>query len=336
MNAKTASWLLLLIIIITVVLYLPTFDWPVKKGILNEFSYPLSFSLVENTFAFICQIENPYSMGFVRPMSHLFLYIDFLISGYNPFGVRLTHLLLHIGNLLAVYALARLLLRKSGWAVLAAALFAFHPNAREAVISTLPQDLLATLGFLWGIWFWGKYLLESPKRPQWLLLTLVALSFGILSKELLLVFPILAFALQIAFRMEGRIEKLELNKLWWTYALQFAVLGGYWIYRLSVLGGVGGYMGAGHFSFNSEMIRNAVRVVNGAFFIESSVEAAQFNNVGWLLGTSLGGIVTLLGLRPRKMGSIGWATAFAFVFMFLSAAPPSRRRTSAISTMAGR
>jgi hypothetical protein len=253
-------------------------------------------------------------------MSHLLLYIDFLISGYNPFGVRLTHLLLHIGNLLAVYALAKLFFKKSAWAVLAAALFALHPNAREAVISTLPQDLLATLGFLWGLWFWGKYLLDPSKRVQWLALSLAALAFGILSKELLLIFPVLAFALQVAFRLEGRIEKLELNRLWWTYALQLVVLGVYWIYRLSLLGGVGGYKGAGHFSFTPEMIRNTVRVVNGSFFVESSVEAAQFSNLGWLLGTSIAGIITLLGLRPRKLGSAGWTTAFAFVFMFISAA----------------
>jgi hypothetical protein len=78
-------------------------------------------------------------------------------------------------------------------------------------------------------------------------------------------------------------------------------------------------MGAKHFSFTAVMIRNAVRVLNGAFFVESAVEAAQIKNLGWLLGTAIAGIITLLGLRPRKRGAAGWSTAYGFVFMFLSA-----------------
>ncbi len=322
MRSKTTYHLFLLVVIVlfTAIIYLPSFDLPIKKGAINNSTFPLTFGLVHNVPAFIFQIENPLSLGFIRPVSHLLLYIDFLISGYQPFGLRLTHLLLHIGNIVGVYFFGVLLFRERRWALLAAALFAFHPNAVEAIVATLPQDLLAGFFFLWGLWAWGNYLTRPQERIRYLTIAAFSLALGLLSKELLLLFPLAAVCLQFAFFMERRLSKFTLRPYFWGYLMQAVVIIGYWIYRVNVLGGVGGYMGAKHFLPSLYMIPNSVRLVNGAFYVERKLGALDLHNPLWIAGTAIALLITLSGLIPRRRGSRGWATVFAFLFMFIAAA----------------
>jgi hypothetical protein len=317
---KSAILLLSVIVLITALIYLPSFDLPMRKGAINNATFPLTFGLVHNVPAFIFQIENPLSLGFIRPVSHFLLYLDFLISGCNPFGMRITHLLMHIGNLFGVYFLGVLLFRDYRWAIIAAALFAFHPNAIEAVVATLPQDLLSGFFFLWGLWGWGNYLLKKNRRKVYLAITLASLALGLLSKELFLVFPAAAFILHYFVVLEGRLPKFTFRSFKWGYLSQVVVLICYWIYRLSVLGGVGGYMGAKHFLPSLYMIPNSIRVVNGAFYIDRALGPLKLDNPLWIIATVSALTITLFGLIPRRRGSHGWMTVFAFLFMFLSAA----------------
>ncbi len=311
---------LLAVIVIVAVLYLPSFDWPLEWGILHMTTFVLTFDLVDSVPELILEVENPHSQGFIRPVSHFAMYIDYLISDYRPLGKRVTQLLFHVMNALGVFALSRFLFQKNPWAVLAAAIFAFHPNSPNAVILTMPQDLLASLFCLWGLYFWGKSLLVKKWLNPWMILTLSSIALGILSKELLLIFPLLALSLHITLILIKRVKRVTFRYAWFGYVGQFVVLALYMIYRTNVLGGLGGYGASEHLAINIEIIRNLLRVMNGSFYVENNLVAAQLGNIKWLMGTLLAALVTILGLRPRKIGNPAWIAVFGFFYMFVASA----------------
>jgi hypothetical protein len=82
-----------------------------------------------------------------RPIGEVTLALDYaLFRGLRPWGFRLTNLVLHLLVALAVYAVAYQVLRHTGAALAAGALFVTHPVQAETVqVIKNRGDLLATL-----------------------------------------------------------------------------------------------------------------------------------------------------------------------------------------------
>jgi protein O-mannosyl-transferase len=126
----------------------------------------------------------------VGTLSYLFNYAV-LGNGVNPEGYHWINLLLHLGNVLLVYALARRLLPNFWPPVFVSALWAVHPVLTESVTNIIGRvDLLAGMAVLSGLLFYLKST-EARGARRWLwLAALMAVTFiGVFSKESAVVIP---------------------------------------------------------------------------------------------------------------------------------------------------
>ncbi|NLH50154.1 MAG: tetratricopeptide repeat protein [Myxococcales bacterium] len=77
--------------------------------------------------------QQPREMGFYRPLQALTFHLEVKIFGRNAAAQRIDNLLLHVIAVLALFGLARRLLRSDGWGFFAALLYAWHPLCTEQV-----------------------------------------------------------------------------------------------------------------------------------------------------------------------------------------------------------
>lgn len=132
-----------------------------------------------------------FSHLYYRPLSALSIVLDHLFWGWSAFGFHLTNLTLHVINVLLVYVLTGQLLGRGVPAFFSALVFAVHPIHVEAV-SWVPArtDVLATLWVLGAVGAYIHY--RQTNRVVLLLLSGFFYWCGLLSKEVAIVFPLLA------------------------------------------------------------------------------------------------------------------------------------------------
>jgi Flp pilus assembly protein TadD len=178
--------------------------------------------------------------SFYRPLVVLSYALNFSLGGFEPFGYHLTNVLLHVANVLLVFALVHLLCRRTVFSAAVALLFGLHPINTEAVAWISGRtDLLGaffTLGAL------ALYILAFPpesserseaRRAQPLLaLSLAAFLLGLFSKESAATLLGVLVVYEVAFRLEAPRKAFRL-------APYLAVLAVYVGWRLAVLGGLG-------------------------------------------------------------------------------------------------
>ena len=136
-----------------------------------------------------------------RPVTAFTFTVNSALTGWSPWGYRITNAVLHIATGLAVYGLFRVLTRGRGWwAVLAAAIFYAHP-AGETVLPHIARRSYL-LGSLFSVssliaWTVATRDRESPVS-RWALLASVSLGAALLSNEIAYVavpmFPLFALA----------------------------------------------------------------------------------------------------------------------------------------------
>ena len=114
------------------------------------------------------------------------LYAD--ASGLHPWGFHLTNLLLHVGNVLLLFAVLRQMTRLPWRSAVVAALFAVHPLHVESVAwVTERKDVLSTFFWLLTTAAYVRY----ARKPGWRRGTIVLLPYvlGLLSKPMLVGLP---------------------------------------------------------------------------------------------------------------------------------------------------
>jgi protein O-mannosyl-transferase len=130
----------------------------------------------------------PYGeSGLYRPfatLSYLFNYAV-LGNGEHLAGYHWINLLLHLGNVLLVYAIARRLFDKFWPPVFVAALWAVHPVLTESVTNIIGRvDLLAAMAVLSGFLFYLKSTeAQGARRWMWLAALMAVTFIGVFSKE---------------------------------------------------------------------------------------------------------------------------------------------------------
>ena len=124
-----------------------------------------------------------------HPFTWLSLQFDTLVWGRSPRGYHLTNVLLHALNSLLVFGCLRQATGRLGASALIAALFAVHPLHVESVAWIAERkDVLSTL---FGLLALAAYLQHVRRRePGWLFLTGLALLGSLLSKQMLVTFPL--------------------------------------------------------------------------------------------------------------------------------------------------
>ena len=171
-------------------------------------------------------------------LSYLFNYAV-LGNGQHPEGYHWINLLLHLGNVLLVYALARRLLDKFWPPVFVAALWALHPVLTESVTNIVGRvDLLAGMAVLSGLLAYLKST-ETRGAQRWLwLAVLMAVTFaGVFSKEN----AIVIVGLIVLFELVWWKERKNLNGALLGCAAVAIPLLAMWYARSIVIAGTGEY-----------------------------------------------------------------------------------------------
>jgi hypothetical protein len=169
---------------------------------------------------------------FFRPLADLTLRLDAVWAGDAAWRWRMPGFLLHLLNTALVFWLAQRLFQRPALACWAAALFGVHGSRPEAVVFLARFDQLAALCVLAGLLLFDRYL-ESGRKTVLAASHVVVLA-GLLSKESAYAFPLLAVWMLV---WRGRRKPRELR----AAIGFFALAGAAFVYRWSVLGGIGGY-----------------------------------------------------------------------------------------------
>src|ERR1039458_254400 len=125
--------------------------------------------------------------GIYRPLTTLSYLLNYvgLGDGDQAAGYHWVNLVLHMVNMLLVFALGRRLLGQFGRAALLAALWAVHPASTESVTNIIGRsDLLAAMAILSGFLMYVKSTQTAgPRRLAWLTGLGMATAAGVYSKE---------------------------------------------------------------------------------------------------------------------------------------------------------
>jgi len=132
-----------------------------------------------------------------HPLTWLSLQLDATLFGpKEAWGFHLHNLLLHLANVLLLYAVLFLMTKKPWPSFWVAALFAVHPLHVESVAwVTERKDVLSTFFWLLGLLAYARYAL----KPHWQGMALVAglMILGLMAKAMVVTFPCTLLLLDI-------------------------------------------------------------------------------------------------------------------------------------------
>ncbi len=134
----------------------------------------------------------------------------------------------------AVFAIAKHILQSTSASLAAVALWAFHSSKLGVVYwwSSI-QDIFASLFAMASIALYLRW--RTTKRRQTIYLAIAAYAISLLSKEYVIVTPVIVLALELLLR--ARQERFIVNKkIAWTIALFMIAAGGFLIANTAVLG----------------------------------------------------------------------------------------------------
>ena len=186
----------------------------------------------------IAQAEASY-----RPVATLSYFLIYALFNLNPLAFHLTSLLLHIFNVIAVYALVNIIRHDKKSSMIAALVFACHPVLTETVnCISYNEDLLATLFYLLALMLYIKATVKE-NRPGLPLYCFSLLSFvvALLSKEMAITLPVIIFLYDLTQKettqtkgfIEQAVATIDRQKLYYFGFVLVAL--GYLILRFKIL-----------------------------------------------------------------------------------------------------
>ena len=126
--------------------------------------------------------------AFWHPLTWLSHMLDYQLFGLNPSGHHLTSLLLHLANVLLLFAVLQQMTGAVWRSALVAALFALHPlNVESVAWVSERKNVLSTLFWLLTIWAYVGYV----RKPGWqrYLGMMGILVLGLMAKPMLVTLP---------------------------------------------------------------------------------------------------------------------------------------------------
>ena len=172
----------------------------VRNGSLRAWHYlPSYFTSHVWSFLYPHLLSNYY-----RPLFLLWLRVNFILFGLNPWGWHLTSVLAHLAVTFMVYRLALRLIGDDRGAAAAALVFGLHPVHVEAVayVSAVPE-VLSTLCLLGALLAWVRSR-EPASHPAWMLASVLLFCLALLAKESGMMLPVfVAIYAWVYCRSEG-------------------------------------------------------------------------------------------------------------------------------------
>lgn len=217
---------------------------------------------------------------FLRPAPMLAWWSGVHLWGGAAVGYHLLSILLHGANSLLVYVLARRLIGSSYGALAAGLLFALHPLHVEPVVwACANSDLLCTLFSLLSLLCLEAYLAAGEAKRRSLALAGALAWFGcaLMSKEAALALPGVA-----ALRVFLGIKEERWRRALPVVASYAVVLAAYLAWRVSEIGGLGGYRT--RFGFWTSVFPSALLRQTVSFFFPANRALFEHTSGGaWLL-----------------------------------------------------
>jgi hypothetical protein len=263
---------------------------------------------------------------FYRPVATLLFGLEDALFGTAPFGYNLAHLLVHAGNALLVYAIARRIAGRVGegrertTALAAALLFALYPLHPNAVVFAASFATIFATAFLLGAFLCHQI---AGERSSWswesAALGLFALALG--SYEAAAVLPLLFVAHDLLIENGDRGCPLRARLLaWLPYC---GLLGLYFLLRQHLFGVfLGGYEETGR-RLLAPQLRQLLRDLGESLYqLHVPLFAPPPGRFAPLFFLLLAGLLPLLylGLSPVRRGSLRpWL--FGWVWTIVSLAP---------------
>jgi tetratricopeptide (TPR) repeat protein len=178
----------------------------------------------------------PKIPNYYRPLMNLGYLLCYRVFGAHPFGFHLVNLALHVVVVAGVFLLTKRMFQDRNLAIVAAALFAFHPIHSEAV-AWIPAAPDLELSFFYLLTFW---LFLAGARPGGRFSSSAQLAMAgsfvltLLSKEQAVTLPLLAAVYEHLYRAD-REETSPAQKVR-RYAPLWLLAVAYLLFRVRVLG----------------------------------------------------------------------------------------------------
>ncbi len=205
------------IVLLNILLYLPTINYDfisddhvliVENPRIKHFD-----GLVKDMISpFSLRVDSPL-LPYWRPLVLFSYYLDYQIWGMTPGGFHLTNILVNTLNALLVFLIFFFITGKLTPASFIALIFSIHPSHVESAAWISGRtDLLSSMFILSSIYF--ALLFTRRKKVLWYWLSLAALIFALLSKEVALFLSIiLTFIFYFGLPKEERTRKNKWKRL---------------------------------------------------------------------------------------------------------------------------
>lgn len=232
---RLAILALLTLLVCTALLYLPGLSGDFLFDDFNEIVGNPAIRIEQLSWPALVEAWNAFPFVlFGRPLPMLSLAIDHSIWGLNPFGFKLTNLLIHLLNTAALWLLATRILQlvpnadKMRWpfatSLLLAAVWAIHPLQVSTVLYAVQRmEMMAATFTILGLWCFleGRLRLMTGRPGALLPLTgaLACALLALLCKETGLLLPAYAFILDFALLRFGTATPAAAKRLKSVWAI---------------------------------------------------------------------------------------------------------------------
>ncbi len=151
----------------------------------------IHFARLQTAPTLVHMLATPDPFHFYRPVVQSSFWLNSQVSGMNPELFRATNLLLHLGVIACVFALATRLLVHQRAALLATLAFALTPKAHPIAVLWISArgDLLMALFSLFAVLAWLQWL--ESRRARWVIVSSGCYLLAVLSKETAILLPLL-------------------------------------------------------------------------------------------------------------------------------------------------
>lgn len=241
---KQQRWMLIGVLIITFAVYFNSLDGQfvyddqlqiLKNPTIKDTSnIPKMFT--QSVWQFLNPSEKEVAGPYYRPFFNIALIINYALFETEVAGWHVFSVLIHLLVTLLVYLLAREWGLSRELSALAALIFGVHPAHSESVawIAALP-DPMAGVFILSALLLYERHFRKPESNLFILGLSLAAMFFALLCKEVAIVFPVFLVAREMLDRDEGGLKPLTLRLIKRT-GPYFALIALYLAIRYAVLG----------------------------------------------------------------------------------------------------
>jgi tetratricopeptide (TPR) repeat protein len=201
-----------------------------------------------------------------RPIRAITFMIDWQIWGQNPFGFHLTNILLHLLATILLYFFINILSRNRRLAFMAGLLFITHPIQTEAVVGiSHRKEMLAMIFFVLSFILY----LKKDRSFLFYLASIFAYILGLLSKQVVVILPLLLAFYDYYFPSEESIKKLKRNIRYYIPYLIVPLLGmflRYGDFRPFTYFGLKDFMGKSYILLLGTMSRAVIKYIQLLLF----------------------------------------------------------------------